>query len=169
MNPTGCNSAPDYPYFITTKPLLVKKVAVPKGTKLVYEEQFFKKGEQSKIMSEEKLTDIELPAAQPIMWGGVPVTAIRRFFNTEMRGYSVYADFERLTNDKKTGFSQLWQSCSSDLGVLVKNADDWSFNTQNIADIDDCSVTYQRYFKEDTAQQQFLNSLYSELVKVGSK
>ena len=41
MNPTGGNSAPNYPFFITTEPLMVKKIQVPVGTKLVYEESFF--------------------------------------------------------------------------------------------------------------------------------
>lgn len=48
MNPTGGNSSPDYPYFITTKPMVVKKILVPAGTSLVYDEHFFKKGKQDK-------------------------------------------------------------------------------------------------------------------------
>ena len=41
MNPTGGNSRPDYPYYITTQPMIVKKINVPIGTKLEYEEQHF--------------------------------------------------------------------------------------------------------------------------------
>lgn len=169
MNPTGGNSTPNYPYFITTKPVVVKKIAVPTGTKLVYEEQFFKEGKQEKMLSEEKLITLEFPTGQSIIWGGVPVTSINKFFNSEMSGFTVYADFEKLTEDKKTKFSELWQSCSNDLGITVKNTQDWSFNTKNIADVDDCSVLYQRYFKDDKRQQDFLNEIYSELLKVGSK
>ena len=169
MNPTGNNTAPDYPYFVTTQPLVIKKIALPAGTTLIYKEHAFKKGEQSEMMSEAKLTDIRLPKGETIIWGGVPVTSIRRFFNTEMRGYSVYADFERLPKEQRTRFSQLWKSCDSDLGVLVKNIDDWSFNTQNIEDVSSCSVLYQRFFKKNAEQQQFLNTLYSELLKVGGK
>ncbi|WP_051890758.1 hypothetical protein [Chryseobacterium vrystaatense] len=51
----------DYPYFITTEPVIVKKIVLPKGTKLTYEEQLFKKGQQDRIMNEKKLTNIELP------------------------------------------------------------------------------------------------------------
>lgn len=166
MNPTGGNSAPDYPYFITTTPMVVKKIAVPVGTKLVYEEQYFKTGEQDKILSESKLTDIKFPEGATMEWGGVPVISIERFFNTEMRGYSVYGNFEKLSDAKKTKFSELWRSCSDDLGVLVLDLDDWSFNKNNISDISSCSVNYQRYFKENAEQQQFLNLMLSELMKV---
>jgi hypothetical protein len=169
MNPTGGNSTPNYPYFITVKPLVVKKIAVPTGTKLVYEEQFFKEGKQEKMLNEEKLITIELPKGQFIIWGGVPVTSIDKFFNSEMHGYTVYADFEKLTEDKKTKFSEMWQSCSNDIGITVKNTEDWSFNTQNISDVESCSVLYQRYFKENESQQKFLNEIYSELLKVDSK
>nr|WP_199000826.1 hypothetical protein [Flavobacterium sp. ASV13] len=169
MNPTGGNSAPNYPYFITTKPLIVKNIAVPRGTKLTYEENFFKEGKQQEMMGEAKLTTIDLPAGQTINWGGVPVTSINKFFNSEMRGFTVYADFSKLSDDKKTKFSELWQSCSNDLGITIKNTDDWSFNTKNISDVESCSVIYQRYFKDDIRQQTFLNEIYSELLKVGSK
>lgn len=169
MNPTGGNSAPNYPYFITTEPLTVKKILVPKGTKLIYEEQFFKEGKQDKIMSERKLNTIAFPAGETIDWGGVPITSIAKFFNSEMRGFTVYADFGALGNDKRTKFSELWQSCSDDLGVAVRNIDDWSFNTKNISDVESCSVLYQRYFKENSSQQSFLDHIYAELIKVGSK
>lgn len=169
MNPTGGNSAPNYPYFITTKSLIVKNIAVPPGTKLTYEENFFKEGKQQEMMGEAKLITIDLPVGQTINWGGVPVTSINKFFNSEMRGFTVYADFSKLSDDKKTKFSELWQSCSNDLGITIKNTDDWSFNTKNISDVESCSVIYQRYFKDDTRQQTFLNEIYSELLKVGSK
>ncbi|MEA9412677.1 hypothetical protein [Flavobacterium sp. PL02] len=169
MSPTGGNSSPHYPYFITTKPLVVKKIAVPVGTKLVYEEQYFKEDEQDQIMNEENLITIEFPVGKPLNWGGVPVTSIDKFFNSEMSGFTVNADFDKLSNNKKTKFSELWQSCSNDLGITVKDTDDWSFNTKNISDVESCSVNYQRYFKENEEQQAFLDNLYSELMKIGSK
>ncbi|PUV23916.1 hypothetical protein [Sphingobacterium athyrii] len=163
-NPTG-GRGPDYPYFITTESVTVKKIAVPKGTKLIYEEQFFKKGQQDKIMNEKKLTDIHLPEGKTIEWGGVPVYTITKFFNPEMTGYSVFADFSQLRDEQRTKFSELWRRCGGELGVLVKDADDWTFNTKNITDIANCSVNYQRYFKEDDRQQKFLDSLYNALGK----
>ncbi|EDM35952.1 hypothetical protein PBAL39_23132 [Pedobacter sp. BAL39] len=169
MNPTGGNSAPNYPYFITTTPLVVKKIAVPVGTKLVYEKQLFKKGKQDKIMNERKLTTIDLPQGETLDWGGVPITSITKFFNSEMRGFTVSADFEKLSGDKKTKFSELWQSCSENLGIAVKHTDDWSFNTKNISDVQSCSVLYQRYFKDNASQQAFLDNLYKELNNAGSR
>ncbi len=165
-NPNG-SGAPDYPYFITTETVIVKKIVLPKGTKLTYQENFFREGQQDRIMNEKKLTDIELPKGKPIDWGGVPVNMIRKFFNSEMKGYSVYADFSKLSTDKKTQFSEMWQNCGGELGVLVKNTDDWTFDIKNIVDISDCSVTYQRFFKEDLEQQRFLDKLLSEIKKNG--
>ena len=169
MNPTGGNSAPDYPYYITTEPMIVKKLAIPAGTKLVYEEQFMKSGRQHNILSESKLNDIEFENGITVEWGGVPITRINKFFNSEMRGFTVYADFEKLEEGKKSRFAKIWQSCSNDIGVMVRNIDDWSFNTKNISDVDDCSVLYQRYFKDNREQQDFLDNMYKELLKVQSK
>jgi len=168
MNPTGGNSTPDYPYFITTEPLVVKKIAVPKGTRLVYEEMLFKKGEQDRILNEGKLSTIALPDGKTLDWGGVPVTSITKFFNSEMHGFTVYPKFDQLTKDKRTKFSELWESCGDGLGITVKNTDDWSFNTKNISDVESCSVNYQRYFKKDVSQQLFLNDMYQELIKIGT-
>ena len=165
-NPNG-SRGPDYSYFITTGPVSIKNIEVPKGTKLTYEEHFFKEGRQDKIMNEKKLTGVELPKGKTIDWGGVPVYMITKFFNPEMKGFTVSADFGRLRADKKNKFSEMWQSCGGELGVLVKNTDDWTFNTENIADISDCSVTYQRFFKEDAQQQRFLDDLLNEIKKIG--
>lgn len=166
MNPTGGNSSPDYPFFITTQAQIVKNIAVPIGTKLVYQEQPFKQGKQDRLMSETKLTAIEFPHDQTIIWGGVPITSINKFFNSEMHGYTVYADFKRLPNRQKNRFNQLWQSCNDSLGITVKNTDDWSFNKENIADIESCSVNYQRYFKNNPKQQYFLDQLHQALNQV---
>ena len=164
-SPTG-GRGPNYPYFITLEPTTIKNILVPKGTKLTYEEQFFREGQQDKIMNEEKLTSIELPEGKTIDWGNVPVFMILKFFNSEMRGYTVYADFNQLSNDKKTKFSELWQSSDNELGIDVKNIGDWSFNKQNITDVESCGVNNQRYFKEDKSQQQFLDSLMKELLNI---
>ncbi len=128
----------------------------------------FKEGKQDKILNEEKLNTIEFPIGETIDWAGVPITSIVKYYNTKMHGYSVYADFNQLSDTKKTKFSKLWQSCNDNLGIDVKNMDDWSFNTNNISDIQSCSVSYQRYFKEDAKQQRFLDSIYTELMKIDS-
>ena len=169
MNPTGGNSTPNYPYFITKEPLVVKKILVPKGTTLVYEESFFKEGQQSKMMSEQSLTAIELPIDEPMDWGGIPAKSIRQFYNSAMRGFTVVANFDQLDPIKKTKFAKLWQSCDEELGITVKDLDDWSFNKNNIADVESCSVIYQRYFEKDANQQKFLDELFIALQKVNSE
>lgn len=163
------NPAPDYPYFITTEAMMVKKILVPKGTKLVYEESYFNKGKIEHKLSEKKLITIEFPSGQELIWGGVPVKSIDKFFNSEMHGYSVLADFDKLKDNQKTRFSELWQSCGSEMGITIKNTDDWSFNVENIADVESCSVIYQRYFKEDKNQQDFLNEMLTALRKISLK
>lgn len=164
-NPTG-GRGPDYPYYITTKPTMVKNILVPKGTKLQYEEHFFKEGQQDELMNEKKLTMIAFSENSPVEWGGVPVSMIVKFFNSEMRGYTVYADFNHLTDDKITKFSTLWKSADNQLGVDVTNIEDWSFNKENITDVQSCGVNNQRYFKESQEQQLFLDNLYKELKEV---
>ncbi|WP_130803214.1 hypothetical protein [Acinetobacter ihumii] len=166
MNPTGGNSTPNYPFFITTQTQVVKKITVPAGTKLVYQEQHFKEGKQDHALSEKKLTAIEFPKDQPLVWAGVPISSINQFFNSEMRGYSIYADFKRLPDIRKNRFTQLWQSCDDSLGITIKNTEDWSFNKENITDVESCSVNYQRYFKNDPKQQRFLDQLYQALNQV---
>lgn len=167
--PRGENSGPLKPYFITTETMEIKKMSVPAGTRVVYKEHFYKEGQQENMMPERNIIALKFPKDKLVYWGGVPITSIERFFNTDMRGFSVYANFDNLSSDKETKFSKMWQSCSEDLGIALKEMDDWSFNTKNIADVQSCSVIYQRYFKKDKEQQEFLDDLYAELLKVGSK
>ena len=168
-NAEGHNAQPNYPYFITTQPLTIKNIAVPIGTKLTYEITYFKKGQQNKPLSEAKLTTIDFPNNANIIWGGVPIDSINKFFNSAMTGYSVYADLSKLNAQDQSQFSKLWDSCSDDLGITIQNSNDWSFNKKNIIDVESCSVNYQRYFKENTEQQKFLDQIYRALQNVPVK
>jgi hypothetical protein len=87
MNPTGGNSNPNYPYYTTQQVMVVKKIVVPAGTTLTYEKYRGKEGKQEHLLAEDKLTEIQLPKDQTIDWGGVPVTMIAKFFNSEMKGF----------------------------------------------------------------------------------
>jgi hypothetical protein len=154
------------PYFITTEPLIIKNILLPIGTKIIYQKGYFwQRGQQRKPREEKDIFEINLLEGTTIDWGGIPVTSFTKFYNDRMNGFSVYPDFEKLDTARQTGFSRLWQSCSEDLGISVNNLDDWSFNKQNILDIESCGMT-QRYFKEDLEQQAFLDSLFIELKKV---
>ena len=103
MNPTGGNGRPDYPYYITTQPIIVKNIAVPTGTTLEYEQQHFKSGQQDSLLNEKKLIGIRFPTDQSMNWAGVPIGYINKYFNSEMKGFSVYARFNQLTRNKQRG------------------------------------------------------------------
>ncbi|WP_299438530.1 hypothetical protein [uncultured Aquimarina sp.] len=163
LNPNG--PRPNNPYFITTETITIKEVVIPEGTTLAYEKHLLKKGEQSSIMNEKHLTGFELAEGKTIDWGGVPITAIHKFFNEEMSGYTVYADFE-LASANETTFYKKWKEEACDLGITVKNRDNWSFDTSNILDVESCSVLYQRYFEDDKKQQDFLDTMYTALIDV---
>lgn len=157
----------DSPYFITSKPIIVKNILLPKRTKISYEKHhFWEKHQQKKLLSEKYITDISFKEGITIEWGGVPITKIVGFFNPEMKGFTVYADFNKLKENKKTQFSNLWLSCHSNLSLTVKDTDDWSFNKKNILDIENCGTNYQRYFTEEIKQQKFLDNFYNELIKI---
>ncbi|WP_178983951.1 hypothetical protein [Winogradskyella helgolandensis] len=161
------NKPDESPYFVTTKSIIIKNIPLPKGTKITYKKRYFwEKHKQNKLLNEENVTDISFMEGITIDWGGVPITSIHKFFNSEMKGFSVYADFDKLNKNNKTQFSNLWFSCNNNLGITVENTNDWSFNKKNILDIESCGVNNQRYFKEDKNQQRFLDELYSQLMKI---
>lgn len=120
-------------------------------------------------MNESQLQSISMPSGQTITWGGVPISAINKFTNSEMRGFSLKAEFKQLAAHQNSGFSKQWQRCGDDLGIGIKNTEDWSFNLNNIVDVESCSVLYQRHFQDNAEQQRFLNQLYAELRKVTAK
>ncbi|WP_108803931.1 hypothetical protein [Aquimarina sp. Aq107] len=166
LNPNG--PRPNNPFFIATEQVTVKGITIPEGTKLEYEKHFLKKGEQGSILNEKYLTGFRLPENKTINWGGVPINAIHKFYNKDMSGYSVYANFE-VAPDNETIFYKKWKEEGCDLGITVKNRDDWSFNNSNILDVEGCSVLYQRYDKDDKKQQDFLDAMYEALMDVRSQ
>lgn len=154
------------PYYITSQPLVVKNISLPIGTKITYKKGYFwQKGEQNKPRDEKDIFQITLLGGMTIDWGGIPITSFVKFYNESMNGFSVYPDYEKLEMAKETEFSRLLQRCSDDLGISVENGDDWSFNKQNILDVESCGMS-QRYFNEDLPQQAFLDSLLIELKKI---
>ena len=157
------------PYFITTEPIIAKNILLPIGTKISYKKNhFWEKNEQKSLLKEENITSISLKEGTTMLWGGVPITGIDRFFNPDMKGYTVSADFSKLHKDKETEFSNLWKSCNDELNITVANTGDWSFSKKNISDIESCGVNYQRYFKEKIRQQEFLDNFYHELLKIAN-
>lgn len=158
------NKADESPFFMTIEPIVIKNILLPKGTKITYKKQYFwEKNEQKKLLDEKNILSISFK--EVISWGGVPITSINKFFNPDMIGYSVYADFTKLDKNKETEFSNLWQSCNKALAIKVKDINDWSFNKENILDTQGCGRN-NRHFNEDLAQQSFLNNLHAELMKI---
>ncbi len=158
------NKPDESPFFMTTQPIIVKNILLPKETKIIYKKHYFwEKHEQKELLKEKDI--VEISFKEVIYWGGVPITSIDKFFNPEMKGFSVYADFDKLNKNKETQFSNLWQSCNSVLGINVKDINDWSFNKKNILDVEGCGGN-SRYFNEDIKQQNFLNNLHNELIKI---
>ncbi|WP_452231394.1 hypothetical protein [Lacinutrix sp. MEBiC02595] len=158
-------SKPDEsPFFITTQPIMVKNIRVPKDTKITYKKQYFwEKKEQTELLKEKNILKISFN--EVIYWGEVPITSIEKFFNPKMIGFNVNADFTKLNKNKETPFSNLWQSCNSALAIQVKDINDWSFNKENISDIQGCG-RMNRYFSEDIKQQNFLNDLNTEMREI---
>ncbi len=157
------------PFFVITEPVIVKNIMLPKGTKIIYEKRYFwQEYEQEKQLNEKDIVQISFHTETTIDWGGVPITSIVKFYNSEMSGYTVYADFNKLNKNTESRFANLWQSCNKRLGIIVKNTADWSFNKENILDVQSCGVNYQRYFSDDTAQQKYLDTLYNALIEINN-
>ncbi len=160
------------PYYITTEPTVVKNITVPKGSIIEYYLSPFAEGRQNKMLEEKDISSIELLNGKTIDWGGILVTGFKAtgdfIDGSNTKGFAVSISSNQLNNTKKTKFAELCQSCNNSLSLLVKFKSDWSFNINNISDIDDCG-RFQRYYKDDKEQQQFLNKLYIELQNVNKK
>lgn len=155
------------PYYITTKPTTINNILLPERTKITYKKNYYwEEYEQDRLPDEKDITEITFEKGTTINWGGIPITSIDKFFNPEMKGFTVYANFNKLDKSKETKFSNLWQNCNSDIGVTVKNTNDWSFNKKNILDIQSCGILYLRYYKDDIKQQKYLDNLYDALMNV---
>lgn len=171
INPAGGSSSPNYPFYVTKAPMVVKHIAVPAGTKLVYEEAFMKEGEQQSAMHEDKLFQLQLPDDKPVMWGGMPTGMFMKYFNSQMRGMSVVPAYDSPIKAADTPFGQLWSQYCRELSVNLKDTSDWSFNVSNIRDIERCSANYrndQSCFKYNPEEQDFLDALLSALQKEGA-
>lgn len=141
-NPTGC-SRDTSPYYITTTTTQVRGITVPPQSKIKYKSQnAFQKEQQMKALKEKDITGIQLAPDTAILWGDMPSYMFIKFFNSEMRGFSVYPA-ERFTPTSQNEFIKLWQSCASDLDITLKNPNDWSFNPENM-EIRGCGVNIQK-------------------------
>ncbi|MBE2895244.1 hypothetical protein [Spirabiliibacterium falconis] len=142
-NPNGCQKPTYNPSYTTNAPMTVKGISLPIGSVIYYDQELSSPKVLSKPMAEKRIDYIKFPKGSDVRWAGVPIVMLDRFFNSEMRGFSVHPDWERFKQPRNT-FEKMWHKCADDLGILVKSLDDWSFNRNNIEDISSCSVVYQR-------------------------
>ena len=134
-------SLPDYKYYIVKEPMVVKNLELPVGTRIVYfNTSLFGDSESSKPLREKNIYQIFFPDDKPLIWGGVPVSLIERFFNRDMKGFTVYPELgNSLESDEnkhklmeKNEFLKLWFMWTKDMDVNIKNENDWSFNPDNM-------------------------------------
>ena len=84
---------PDYKYYIVKEPMVVKNLELPVGTRIVYfNTSLFGDRESSRPLREKNIYQIFFPDDNPLIWGGVSVTLIERFFNRDMKGFTVYPE-----------------------------------------------------------------------------
>ncbi|MCW9710572.1 hypothetical protein L5B71_06830 [Avibacterium sp. 21-586] len=165
-NPTGCQRDIFYPSYTTIQPMKVKGIDLPVGTIIQYDEERDTPKELAKPMKEKYIQSLIFPENSDVRWAGVKIASIERFFNRDMRGFSV--NYKANSLDKtKNAFEKLWKHCRDNLGILVYDLKDWSFNRSNIQDISSCSVIYQRGV--DARSEDFLDIMKKAMLEYDCK
>lgn len=147
-NPTGCTTDTS-PYYITKTTTHIRGITIPPQTKLKYKSlNFSQKDQQTKPLKERDLTNIELPTNTAIVWGGMPSSKFIQFFNSEMKGFTVYRA-QGSSQNSSSEFIKLWQSCDSDLSITLKDSNNWTFDPSNM-EIRGCGVNIQKRSQYNT-------------------
>ena len=164
---------PDYRYYIVKEPMVVKNLQLPVGTRIVYfNTSLFGDSESSKPLKEKNIYQIFFPDDNPLIWGGMPVALIERFFNRDMKGFTVYPElgnsFESDENKsklmEKNEFLKLWFMWAKNMDVDIKDEKDWSFNPDNMilggkADARDIDYDNLKYFDGENSMKEHLRKL----------
>ena len=164
---------PDYKYYIVKEPVVVKNLQLPIGTRIVYfNTSLFGDSESSRPLREKNIYQIFFPDDNPLIWGGVPVTLIERFFNRDMKGFTVYPELgNSLESDEnkrklmeKNEFLKLWFMWAANMDVHIKDEKDWSFNPDNMvlggkADARDIDYGNLKYFPDESSMEEHLKKL----------
>lgn len=166
-------SLPDYKYYIVKEPMVVKNLELPVGTRIVYfNTSLFGDRESSRPLREKNIYQIFFPDDNPLIWGGVSVTLIERFFNRDMKGFTVYPELgNSLESDenkrklmKKNEFLKLWFMWTANMHVDIKDEKDWSFNPDNMVLGGEADVRYidygnLKYFPDENTMKEHLRKL----------
>ena len=164
---------PDYKYYIVKEPMVVKNLQLPVGTRIVYfDKSLFGDSESSKPLSEKKIYQIFFPDDKPLIWGGMPVALIERFFNRDMKGFTVYPELGNLFEKEKikskliekSEFIKLWFMWAENIDVNIKDEKDWSFNPDNMVlggEADSRYIDYSnlKYFDDESSMKEHLRKL----------
>ena len=164
---------PDYKYYIVKEPVVVKNLQLPVGTRIVYfNTSLFGDSESSRPLREKNIYQIFFPDDKPLIWGGVPVSLIERFFNRDMKGFTVYPELgNSLESDKnksklmeKNEFLKLWFMWAKNMDVHIKNEKDWSFNPDNMVLGGEADARYidygnLKYFPDENSKEEHLRKL----------
>ncbi|WP_338946338.1 hypothetical protein KST17_00440 [Fusobacterium canifelinum] len=164
---------PDYKYYIVKEPMVVKNLELPVGARIVYfDTSLFGDSESSRPLKEKNIYQIFFPDDKPLIWGGVPVSLIERFFNRDMKGFTVYPELgNSLESDKnksklmeKSEFLKLWFMWAKNMHVDIKDEKDWSFNPDNMvlggkADTRDIDYGNLKYFQDENSMEEHLRKL----------
>lgn len=164
---------PDYKYYIVKEPMVVKNLELPVGTRIVYfNTSLFEDRESSRPLREKNIYQIFFPDDNPLIWGGVSVTLIERFFNRDMKGFTVYPELgNSLESDenkrklmKKNEFLKLWFMWTANMHVDIKDEKDWSFNPDNMVLGGEADVRYidygnLKYFPDENTIKEHLRKL----------
>ena len=164
-------SLPDYKYYIVKEPMVVKNLQLPVGTRIYYfNTSLFGDSESSKPLREKNIYQIFFPDDEPLVWGGMPVALIERFFNRDMKGFTVYPELgykkEKTKSEltEKSEFLKLWFMWSENMDVNIKNENDWSFNPDNMVlggEADSRYIDYGNleYFNGKDSMEEHLRKL----------
>ena len=166
-------SLPDYKYYIVKEPMVVKNLELPVGTRIVYfNTSLFGDSESSRPLKEKNIYQIFFPDDKPLIWGGVPVSLIERFFNRDMKGFTVYPELgNSLKSDEnkhklmeKNEFLKLWFMWAKNMDVHIKDEKDWSFNPDNMVlggEADSRYIDYDnlKYFSDENSMKEHLRKL----------
>ena len=166
-------SLPDYKYYIVKEPMVAKNLELPVGTRIVYfNTSLFGDSESSRPLKEKNIYQIFFPDDKPLIWGGVPVSLIERFFNRDMKGFTVYPELgNSLESDEnkhklmeKNEFLKLWFMWAKNMDVHIKDEKDWSFNPDNMVlggEADSRYIDYGNleYFSGENSMKEHLRKL----------
>lgn len=121
--------ASDEPFFMTKEPMLAKQLALPIGTRILYDSsQTRQTHEQEKPLQEKAISFLSFPNDKPILWGEMPIELIADY-GSHLSVRPVWGADIKPTHR----FFALWRECNEDLSFNIKDNTNWQFNPKNLS------------------------------------